>query len=485
MSRRAGNWLLALLMSTALTAASCGGGDASDGTTGDTAAGRSLPPCPLEALDAAEEPVEVVVWHSLQAKQDDTLVELADEYNASQDKVRVRMENQAATDEELLRTFTAAVPSRQLPGLFVANDTMTQLLIDSDVVLPAQSCVDASGYDLRPFAPTVLAYYTVDGVLWAGSANPGSALVYYNKDHFREAGLDPEQPPRTLDELRTMAEQIRAAGVTETPFVHEVASYKTEFWLTGARAPIVDNDNGRSAPATRATLSDNPAALELFEWFAGMEADGLLLPVPVAEGQINQYLAMATEQASIIVESSSASTSVEAFLVGDLDASEAGLGSDVEQVGFDVGAGAFPGIDEPGRTQMGGPAWYIMSTTPPEVQAAAWDFLTFMNAEHAQTRMLTGGSFLPFRTSAADTPEAREFFASSLAGSWLEVANEQVGTIDPTFPGPLIGPYDRTRDTLRDALTRVVLEGQDPRASLDQAQQEVDDALGAYAAGGF
>ena len=72
--------------------------------------------------------------------------------------------------------------------------------------------------------------------------------------------------------------QIKAAGVTDTPFVHEVASYKTEFWLTGAQASIVDNDNGRSAPATRATLSDNAKALELFDWFAQMEADGLLLP---------------------------------------------------------------------------------------------------------------------------------------------------------------------------------------------------------------
>jgi len=64
-----------------------------------------------------------VVWHSLVAKQNDTLRALADEYNAGQSRVHVQIENVAATDEELMRKFTAAVPSRQLPALFVGNDT--------------------------------------------------------------------------------------------------------------------------------------------------------------------------------------------------------------------------------------------------------------------------------------------------------------------------------------------------------------------------
>jgi sn-glycerol 3-phosphate transport system substrate-binding protein len=468
----------------ALLGASCGGGGDGDDTAAPS--GDALPECPLEALDAATQPVEVVVWHSLQAKQKDTLDELATTYNASQDRVKVRMESIAATDEELLRRFQSALPSRELPSIFVANDTMTQQMVDSEVALPAQSCIDASGYDMSPFAETVKAYYTVDGVLWAASANPGSALVFYNKDHFRQAGLDPEKAPATLAEIRTAAEAIKAAGVVDKPLVHEVASYKTEFWLTGANAPIVDNDNGRAAPASAGALEGNADTTELFEWFAAMNADGLLNPIPVAEGQINQYLAMATGQASMVVETSSASTSVEAFLSGNLSGSEVGIDEGAANVsGLDIGAGLFPGIREAGRTQMGGPAWYIMSTAPPEVQAASWDFLTFMNSEAAQTRMLTGGSYLPYRTSVADTPDAQAFFAGSLAGGWLQLANEQVDTIDPAFPGPLIGPYDDVRNTLRDALTAVLFDDVAPDQAIADAQESITAAVESYAEGGF
>jgi sn-glycerol 3-phosphate transport system substrate-binding protein len=463
-----------------LVLGACGGGGGDEALATDPDGG--LPECPLAALESADGPVEVVVWHSLVAKQKETVDELASRYNASQDRVVVRMENVAGTDEELLRRFQSSLPSRDLPSVFVANDTMTQTMIDSGVVLPAQSCVDAAGYDLSPFAETVQAYYTVDGVLWAASANPGSALVFINKDHYRRAGLDPERPPATLDELRAHAEAIRDAGVVATPFVHETASFKTEFWLTGARAPIVDQDNGRSAPATAGALSDDPETLALFRWFADMDADGLVLPVPVAEGQINQYLAMANGQASILVESSSASTSVEAFLAGE-DVGVDTTGANVS--GLDVGAGAFPGLRQPGRTQMGGPAWYLMATSPPEVQAAAWDFLTFMNGEEAQTAMLTGGSFLPYRRSAARTPEAQQFFDASLAGGWLRIADAQVETIDPTFPGPLIGPYDDVRDVLRDALTSELLEDRAPEEVIAEADRAITEAVRSYAEGGF
>ncbi len=470
--------LLALLLVGALLAA-CSGSNGDGGSDG-----QALPECPVDALDQATGPVEVVLWDSLQAKQQSTLEELAAEYNASQDEVRVRIENQGVDDAELLQKFTAAVPSRELPAIFMGNDSMTQVMIDSGVVLPGQACVDAADTDLSPFSDTVLGALTVDGVLWPAMATPSSMLIYYNKGHFEQAGLDPDDPPGTLAEIRAAAEAIKAAGVVDQPFVHELAPTKIEYWLTGAGATVVDNDNGRSAPATRATLADNDEALELYTWFDEMNRDGLLQAIPASEGRVDQYLAMANGLASMVIEPSGAATSIEAFLSGTLDPAEVG-GESANPSGLDLGAGEFPGIDAPGRTQVGGPVWYVMSTTPPEVQAGAWDFVQFMLTEQPQLRELTGGSFLPLRTSVAESPEARAFFDSSLAGGWLEIANGQLAAIDPEFPGPLIGPYDQAKLALSDSLTSVLLGGVAPEEALADAQAEIDEALADYAAGGF
>ena len=134
---------------------------------------------------------------------------------------------------------------------------------------------------------------------------------------------------------------------------------------------------------------------------------------------------------------------------------------------------------------MGGPAWYITSTTAPAVQAGAWDFMKFMNGEHAQTKMLVDGSYLPYRTAVSDTPEAQAFYSGSLAGGWLKIANQQVQTIDPQFPGAPIGPYYETRVALVDALTNLLLKNESPEDAIAGAQRDIDKAIDQYAQSGF
>lgn len=492
--RRAGSavrGMSVVVITVALVAVGCTKSDTNNagptpGGTGGGTPAAELPACPVDALAKANGPVEVVVWHTQAAKPGDTLQALVDQYNASQTKVKVRLESQGSDYAELVRKFNSAIPTKQLPGLIMVDDTSTQSMADSKVVLPAQSCINADHVDMKAFVKTAVDYYTINGVVWPASADLGNILLFYNKEHFRKAGLDPEKTPKTLAELRDDAAKIKAAGVVDKPFVHEVSSWKTEFWLTGAHAPVVNNDNGRSASATGAALVGNPTTLQLFEWFKKMNDDGLLQPIPATEGQVNQYFAMANQQASMLVESSSAATSVEAFLGGNLDTSKLGAGDQtVNRSGLDIGGAVFPGLDANGRTQMGGAAWYIINTTPPEVQAAAWDFMKFMNGDDAQTKMLTGGSFLPYRTSAAQTPAAQQFFSASLSGKWLKIANDQVQNIDPAFPGPLIGPYTETRNALRDAMDNMLFKGTSPQDSIAGAQKEIDAALKRYSEEGF
>ena len=477
---------LVVVLAAAVLAASCGGGD--DGATSPTTGADGevqLPECPVDALDAVTDPVEVVVWHTQTARPLETLIALVDEYNASQSKVRVRLESQGASYPEIQRKFNEALPSKQLPAMVVVDDTFTQSMADSGVVLPAQSCFEADGYDLDQLVETASSYYTIDGVLWPATAGLGNVLLFYNRDHFRQAGLDPDDPPETLAEVREMAQAIKAAGVADAPFVHEFSSWKTEFWLTGAGSSVVDNDNGRGSDDTTAgTLTDNPEALELFTWFEQMQADGLLNAVPATPGQIDQYLAIANESSSILIDSSSSATSIEAFLGGQ---EVTGVEGAPSPSGLDLGVGTFPGLTGPGRTQMGGDAWYLMSTTPDEVQAGAWDFMRFMNSTHAQAQNLLGGSYMPWLAAANADPAVAAYYAgeSGIAGAWLKLANDLVGAIDPDFPGPLIGPYDEFREAIQKAQDGLVFGDSSPEEALAEAQAAVDAALERYNEGSF
>ena len=482
---------LLLAIALALLIAACGGtsgggaGDDEAGGAGDGSAG-ALPECPVSALDDVPEselPVNVTLWHASVAKGEETLNAIADAYNASQDRVHIEVESQATSFEELQRKYNQAIPSNDLPGIALLEDTQTQAMADSGTVLPAQSCIAADDYDMSDFVPTLVDYYSVDGNLYPASMTPSNALIYFNVDHFEQAGLDPANPPQTLDEIREAAQAIKDAGITDHPFVWHMAPWQVEFWMTGAHIPFVNNNNGRDEPATESVL-DSPEALELFTWLKDMNDDGLMLPVTDTPGQIDQYLALANEQASFGVEASSAATSVEAFLKGQLDAgdlTDGRVNADVDLSGLDIDANQFPGIDGPGHIQVGGGVYYMMSTTAPEVQAAAWDYMKFVNSVDAQVMSNLQGGNDPVLLSVADVPEVQQTWEDTLSGQWLAISfAQQENGIDPDFPGPLVGPYTEMRTAIRSAVEDMILNDKEPADVLATAEQEITDAIHDY-----
>ena len=475
----------ALALAGTLALAACGGGD--DGGGGGATAAGELPECPVDALDGASTPVEVTVWHSYTAVTEETLLAMADDYNAGQDRVQVVIQNQSSY-EELWRKYQQGIASSQLPGIAIPDDTVTRQIVDSQTVLPAQSCIDATGYDVDQLLEASRSYYTIDDVLYPASLNTSAPLLYYNKNHFRKAGLDPETTPGTLDEVREYAQTLKDAGVVETPVVLNLSPAIIESFLTGAGVPVVDNDNGRGDGETTASTYADERTVELLTWVQDMVDDGLLLVVPPIDNQFEHYLAMANQSASMTIETSTAATSVEAFLGGDLDVSAlpddsegAAEEAEVDLEALDFGAGMVPGIDEPGQMQMGGGAWYITATSPPEVQAAAWEFLTWFNEPAQQARWSAEGSYLPYNTAALDEPVLEEAWSSTLAGQWLALAYEELATgLDPDFPGPLLGPYEQFRAAEREAVDALVFGDGDPAALAQEVQERTTEAIEQY-----
>jgi sn-glycerol 3-phosphate transport system substrate-binding protein len=468
-----------------VTAACSSSSDDSTGT--DAGSTAELPTCSVDSLDDASGPVEVVVWHSYVAKTKDTLEKLVAQYNAEQSKVRVRVESQGNSYEELWSKYQQSAQTGDLPAIAIVEDTATQAIVDSGTVLPAQSCIDAADYDTSDLVQSGIDYYSIDGVFYPGTINMSSPLLYFNANHFRAAGLDPADPPTTLDELRDTARAIKDAGVAPTPLVMNLSSWYIETWLTGEGAPMVDNDNGRGDGETTEAAFDDDQTLSVMQWIKGMYDDGLLQAIPLVPGKVDHLFALQAQNGSMTFETSTAATSIKAFLGGDQSvAAEAGGVATANVSGLDIQAAKIPGVTEAGQVQIGGGAWYMTSELPPEVQSAAWDFLTWWNRPETQVVWTTEGSYIPFSTTAAQSPEVQQFWTDDLAGRWIQLSYEQLSEgVDPDWPGPLVGPYPEMRKAIEGGLDALTLEGADPQAVIDKAAQATDDAITNYNQGNF
>lgn len=466
-----------LLLVALVAAAACGVRDESDGGTAAPTVAEGdeivLPDCPVDALDEAEGVVEVELWHALGSESENNLEQLAATFNSSQDRVRVQVRNQGVAYDEVLRKFVAAIPSRQLPAIVYLEDTTLRQIVDSGVILPAEACEVADDFETGQL-PAVRSYYTADGIYWPGYTNVSEPVLYYNENHFRRAGLDPAAPPQTLEELRTAARALKAAGV-RAPLALILNSWFVESWINGAGGTVVNEANGRDGLATESTF-DSEITRELYTWIDEMADEGLLEGHSATAGQINQYLAVAQQHSSMVIETSTAATTIKAVLGGG---GEVEVGADLSTIV--PSAGPFPGLERAGGVRVSGGSFFLANTVDPEEQAAAWAFMRFMWETDSQVAWHLVGSYLPTTQAAAFAPEVATYWTEDLAGRMLKVAYDQLLTIDPEQPGPQIGPYGAYNDAIKNSLDRLVLQGASVDAVVSAADREIQAAIDRYA----
>lgn len=481
-------WIAALLCALALLGAACGG-DGDEGTSGDSGGSGSEADCPFDALEDTDEVVEITLWYALVGLAAQTVEEFAEEYNASQDRVRVRVESQGQSYEEQQTKFTAALRDPEtLPHILLAEDTNTQFMIDSQSAIPAQSCIDAdpdAGEIYDGLMPAVAKGYSVEDVQWPAAFGVSTPVLYYNKAHFTQAGLDPESPPGNLAEMKAAAEAILPVRPDSPPFVYRADAWWLENLASKAGQALVNQNNGRDGLATESELL-NDVTTEWADWMVDMTNEGLQKTVAYS-ATFDAYLSVANQQGSMLIETSTASTTIEALITGSLDAENLGLeaGTDLSGLKFpdlDIGVGQLPGLDEVGSGQIGGNAWYIIGAgASPEEIAATWDFLKWVNETPQQVKWTVQGSYLPVFESAEEDPELQAYFNDTRAGGWLATALESLKQVDPDFPGPVIGPYKEFRTALRGALEDSLIGGEDVTTAFDAANTEFQAALDRYA----
>jgi sn-glycerol 3-phosphate transport system substrate-binding protein len=252
--------LLIVLLSLALAAC---GGDGDEATpSGETPAGTG--------------PVTIDVWHSETAANLDTLERLISRYNSSQDEVRVRS-SQQGSNEEIMAKLTASLGSRQVPAVALLVEADTQKMIDSGAIAPIQDFVDREDYDLSDFNETLVRFYSAEGKLWVMPYCAGVPLLYYNKLTFREVGLDPEKPPRDLDEVRQYSEKIlkrdSSGNVVRSGIALDIPDW-TERMVGEHDELFVDNENGHEGRATE-VLFNSDTGRWYFQWWHDMVDEGL------------------------------------------------------------------------------------------------------------------------------------------------------------------------------------------------------------------
>ena len=416
-------------------------------------------------------PVHITFWHSETASNENNLVKLVDRFNASQNEVKVEPTFQG-NDTELALKLIASMVGGDVPTVAYMSEPFTQRMIDSGEITPIQEYLDREDYDLSDFAPAAIAYYTIDDTLYAMPHGLSVPLMYYNKIPFREAGLDPEQPPRDLDEARAMSEKLvqrdSAGNVIRFGFAVEIHPWYIELILAGAGELYVNNDNGRQGTATEVAF-DSDAGRKLFQWWHDMVNEGLALNVGRNLSGADTLLAVGANKAVMALSGSSAMRSV-------MDVLEKGI------EGLDLGVAPVPGI--PGRVPEGSPGVYgrslwIMSARSEAEREAGWKFIKWLVEPEQQAEWFADSGFLPVRNSAYGYPAAKDIIARY---PYFQIPADLFAKTATTTAalGPLLGPFPQVREAMASAMESMAAGNVGPDEALENAAKAANEAISEY-----
>ena len=466
----------------ALVATACSSSGARQDARTQSPPSTAAPTCAVERPPTATGTVKITVSEAFDARSEEAASLLVGQFNASQTGVEVVLQHRTA-DASVEQQLTASDDHHRSPTLAVLDDIRTQAVADSGKVLPAQLCFKAAHTDLSSFMPAARTYYTVHDTLLALSANLTTPLLYFDHTAFKAAGLDPTKPPTTLDQVYADAVKLKQANPTTVPLAMKMSSWLVESWLTGAGNAIVNNDNGRTAPADGSTFNSDHA-VAIHQWLQKMYASDLIDLVPDTPDQHAQDADLATRRSAMLIDSSSAISDVAALELDTLDPTVWGLPATtvLPPAGppIDVDVAPLPGLSEAGRGQVSGSAWYLSAAATPAQQAAAWTFMKWWNQPAQQVAWSLEGTYLPYNSQAVSDAGLQAVWQHTQRGQWLDTAYTQITNVDTGSPGPLIGPYSAVRAAIVQSMSAVTQGDMDPAITVNETDSTIDADLVEY-----
>ena len=411
---------------------------------------------------------KVTFWHSMAGDIGGKAIpQMTNDFNASQDKCYV-VYSYAGSYDDSLNKLKAGLQSKDTPSVIQLYDIGTRLMVDLDVVTPVQDYIDADKYDVSDLEPNVLAYYTVNGKQYSMPFNTSTPILYYNKDMFTAAGLDPEKPPATFAEFADAARKLTVKNTDGTTAVYggafAIYGWFFEQYLAVSGGYYADNGNGRDAPATAATFN-SPEGVAILDWWKGMVDEGIL--ANYGRTTVDTRNAFLAGQTAMFIDST-------AVLRGMMD-STAGK--------FQIGTGFLPRPNEDALanygTIIGGGSLWVIKDRPQVEKDCAWEYIKFMASAPVQSYWQTMSGYFPIRKTA---------YTEQLSVDWMAKYPPFSTAIDQLHAAPnnrvtnggLIGVFPEARTTIESTIEDVLAGKATSQEALDKAAAAITAAIQEY-----
>ncbi|MEA1932213.1 MAG: extracellular solute-binding protein [Euryarchaeota archaeon] len=398
-------------------------------------------------------------WHAMGGEKGLLLEDLIREFEEQADGIQINATSKGSYRGTLESTMSAAEKGAA-PALAQIYEIGTARAMDSGAFTPVEGVLPRN-VSLNDYVDPVLSYYRTNGTLNSMPFNSSVPVLCFDERAFQQAGLDPNNPPTTFDEVTRAAEQIVDQGVAEYGITFANYSWFVEQWFATAGQEIVNKRNGRAGTPDEAYF-DSEAAQEIYGWWTNLDREGLYHnPGMEARGKAKNAFHDGT--APMVIASSSSLGGI----TGDAD--------------FNVG---ISGLPTPGQREgliVGGASLWVSESASQKEQDAAGQFLAWLTQPEQQARWHRETGYLPVHEGGIDQLDRDGWFRQN-PGHKVAIDQLLSSKDSPATNGARIGPFSTVRTLVGEAYPDMV-DG-DVEAELERLTNRVERQLESYSQNG-
>lgn len=346
-------------------------------------------------LSSAQAATTIEFWHSMEGALGDQVNALVTQFNNSQDDYVVKPTYKGNYGESM-NAGIAAFRAGNAPDILQVFEVGTATMMNAKgAIQPVQEMTEKAGKPLDPkaFLGAVAGYYSdSDGKLVSMPFNSSTPVLYYNKDAFKKAGLDPEQPPKTWEELSAAAKKIRDSGY-ECGYTSSWPSWiLLENFAAWHNLPYATLDNGFGGTKARLELNQ-PLFNQHLSFLADMAKDGTF----TYGGRGDTPNALFTSGKCGMFTGSS------------------GNRANIQKTGnFEFGTSSLPYYqdvaDAPQNSIIGGASLWVFANKPEDTYKGITEFFQFLASPEQAAAWHQKTGYVPVTTAGYEATKAAGFY---------------------------------------------------------------------------
>ncbi|MEO1198788.1 MAG: sn-glycerol-3-phosphate ABC transporter substrate-binding protein UgpB [Pseudomonadota bacterium] len=383
---------------------------------------------------------EIQWWHAMGGELGEKTEAIAEGFNASQDDFTVTAVYRGNYTETMTGAI-AAFRAGEHPHIVQVFEVGTATMMAAQgAIYPVFELMADAGepFDPNDFLSAVVGYYTdTDGNMLSMPFNSSTPILYYNKEVFEAAGLDPETPPQTWNEVAEMSRTIIEAGAATCGFTTGWQSWvQLENFSAWHDVPFATQANGFAGMGTELAFNS-----DLHVRHISNMADW-------AQEGVFKYGGRRSDSAPMFYSS-------ECAMYMNSSASRAGV---MANATFDVGFGMLPHYDDvdgaPQNSIIGGATLWVLGGHDSAEYEGVAKFFNYLSSPEVQAQWHQDTGYLPITLAAADTSAEQGYYDDNPGA---DLPAQQMTNAEPTenSKGLRLGSFVQIRDVINEELEAV------------------------------